>query len=89
MALGAQRGRVMRLVVGEGVGVALLGVALGTAGALALARVLASLLHEVSARDPLVFAGVAALLTLVVVAAAYLPARRASRIEPVVALRYE
>ncbi|HET7459569.1 MAG TPA: ABC transporter permease [Gemmatimonadaceae bacterium] len=89
MALGAPRGRVMRLVVGEGVGVALLGVALGTAGALALARVLASLLHEVSARDPLVFAGVASLLTLVVVAAAYLPARRASRIEPVVALRYE
>ena len=89
MALGAPRGRVLRLVVGEGVGVAMLGVALGTATAFAFARVLSSLLQGVDERDPVVFGGVAGLLTLVVVAAAYLPARRASRIEPVVALRYE
>ena len=89
MALGAPRGRVLRLVVGEGVGVAMLGVALGTGVALAFARVLASLLTAVDAHDPIVFGAVAALLTVVIVAAAYLPARRASRIEPVVALRYE
>jgi len=89
MALGAERGQVLRLVVGQGLGVALLGVALGTAGALGLVRVLTSLLYGVSAHDPLIFGGVAALLTAVALAAAYLPARRASRIEPVVALRYE
>ena len=89
MALGAPRGRVLRLVVGEGVGVAMFGVVLGTGVALALARVLATMLQDVDARDPVVFTGVAALLTVVIVAAAYLPARRASRIEPVVALRYE
>jgi len=89
MALGAGRGRVLRLVVGQCAGVALLGVALGTAGALGLARVLTSLLYGVSAHDPLVFAGVAALLAGVALAAAYLPARRASRIEPAIALRYE
>jgi putative ABC transport system permease protein len=89
MALGAERGRVLRLVVGQGVGVALLGIALGTAGALALSRVLTSLLYGVSEHDPAIFGGVVALLTTVALAAAYLPARRASRIEPVVALRYE
>ena len=89
MALGAGRGRVLRLVVGQGMGVALLGIAVGTAGALALARVLTSLLYGVSERDPAIFAGVALLLATVAALAAYLPARRASRIEPVVALRYE
>ena len=89
MALGAGRGRVLRLVVGQGMGVALLGIAVGTAGALALARVLTSLLHGVSERDPAIFAAVALLLATVAALAAYLPARRASRIEPVVALRYE
>jgi putative ABC transport system permease protein len=89
MALGAGRARVLRLVVGQGMGVTLLGITLGTAGALALARVLGSLLHGVSERDPVIFASVAALLAAVALLAAYLPARRASRIEPVVALRYE
>jgi putative ABC transport system permease protein len=89
MALGAERGRVLRLVVGQGVGVALLGVVLGTVGALALSRVLTSLLYGVSEHDPAIFGGVVLLLTTVALAAAYLPARRASRIEPVVALRYE
>ena len=89
MALGAGRARVLRLVVAQGLGVALAGIVVGTAAALGLARVLASLLHGVSGRDPLIFAGAAALLALVAAAATYLPARRASRIEPVVALRYE
>jgi ABC-type antimicrobial peptide transport system permease subunit len=61
----------------------------GTVGALGLARVLASLLHGVNGRDPVIFGSAALLLTAVAVAAAYLPARRASRIEPVVALRAE
>jgi putative ABC transport system permease protein len=89
IALGAARGQVVRQVVGQGLGVALGGVALGIVGALGLGRVLASLLVGVSGRDPAVLAGVVALLTLVAAAAAWLPARRASRVEPVVALRAE
>jgi putative ABC transport system permease protein len=89
MALGAERGEVLRLVVGQGAGVALIGIALGITGAVGLARVLTALLYGVSAHDPLVYGGVAALLTAVSLLAAYLPARRASRIDPVVALRYE
>jgi putative ABC transport system permease protein len=89
MALGASRGSVVRLVVGQGLGVALAGVAIGTLGALGLAGALASLLYGLSGRDPLVFGGSAMLLTAVAAIAAYVPARRASRIEPVVALRYE
>ena len=87
MALGAPRGRVLRLVVGEGIGVALAGVASGTLGALALARVLASLLHEVSAHDPLIYFAAPATLGLVAVGSALIPALRASRVDPIVALR--
>jgi putative ABC transport system permease protein len=89
MALGAARGRVVRQVVGQGMLVALLGVALGVAGSLGLVRLLASLLVGVSAHDPLVFAAVPLLLALTALAAAWLPARRASLIEPAVALRGE
>jgi putative ABC transport system permease protein len=89
MALGASRGSVVRLVVAQGLGVALTGVAIGTMGAIALAGALASLLYGLSGRDPVIFGGSAVVLTAVAALAAYVPARRASRIDPVVALRYE
>jgi predicted permease len=89
MALGAQRGDVMRLVVGEGAKMALLGVAAGIIGAVGLTRLMANQLFGVTAHDPLTFAAVAALLTLVALLACYLPARRAAGIDPAIALRGE
>jgi putative ABC transport system permease protein len=89
MALGAQPSRVLRLVVGQGLKLTGLGLLLGWGGALALTRLMASLLFGVSATDPATFAGVAALLTGVALLAAYLPARRAASADPVVALRGE
>ena len=87
MALGAEQWSVMRLVVGEGLVVALVGVVIGLGSAWALTRVMSSLLHGVNGRDPAVFAAVAGLLAGVALLAAYVPAMRASRIDPVVALR--
>ncbi|HEV7991489.1 MAG TPA: ABC transporter permease [Gemmatimonadaceae bacterium] len=89
MALGASRANVLRLVVAQGLGVAVVGVAIGTLGAFSLARALASLLYGMNGRDPVIFGGSALLLTSVAALAAYVPALRASRIEPVEALRYE
>jgi predicted permease len=89
MALGAQRNDVLRLVVWQGARLALMGVSIGIAGALALTRLMTRLLYGVSATDPLTFAALALMLTLVAIAACCLPARRAMRVDPVVALRYE
>jgi putative ABC transport system permease protein len=88
-ALGAQRKDLLRMVLSQGVALALIGVAAGTIAALAAGRAIASLLFSVSAYDPATFAAVAATLVVVAAAACYFPARRAMRVDPMVALRYE
>jgi putative ABC transport system permease protein len=89
IALGAQRRDVLRLVLGDGAKLAFFGIAIGIAGAIALTRVMTSLLFEVKPTDPETFAVVAILLAIVALAACYVPTRRAMRVDPVVALRYE
>jgi putative ABC transport system permease protein len=89
MALGAQRRDVLRLIVGDGAKLAFAGIVIGVLGALALTRLMISLLFEVKPTDPATFAAVAILLTVVALAACYIPARRAMRVDPMVALRYE
>jgi predicted permease len=89
MALGAQRSDVLRMVVGEGARLALLGVAIGIAASFAITRLLSSLLFGVSATDPITFASVAVLLSVVALLASYIPARRAMRLDPNIALHYE
>jgi ABC-type antimicrobial peptide transport system permease subunit len=89
MALGAQGSDVLKLVVGQGMLPALIGIGVGLAGALALTRALSSLLLGVAPGDPFTFVAGSLFLTMVALAACYIPARRAARIEPVEALRYE
>jgi len=89
IALGAQRRDVLRLVLSDGAKLAFFGIAMGIAGAIALTRVMTSLLFEVKPTDPETFAVVATLLAIVALAACYVPTRRAMRVDPVVALRYE
>jgi putative ABC transport system permease protein len=89
MSLGASRSRVLGQVILEGMRLALIGFGLGLVGAIAAGRVLASLLHEVKPSDPAIFIGTAVFLTLVALVACYLPARRAARLDPMRALRYE
>jgi putative ABC transport system permease protein len=89
LALGAGARDVLRLVIGQGLRPALLGVALGLAGALGLTRLMKSLLYEVSATDPLTFVVIALLLVLVALLACWIPARRATKVDPMIALRCE
>lgn len=89
MALGAQRGDILRLILGHGTRMAMIGTAIGIAASFALTRLMASQLFGVTAHDPLTFSAVALLLILVALGACYLPARRAMRIDPISALRYE
>jgi putative ABC transport system permease protein len=86
-ALGAQQSDILRLIVGQGLGLTLAGVAIGLGGAFALTRVMKGLLFGVTATDPATFVEAAALFLVVALAASYLPARRATRIDPMAALR--
>ena len=89
MALGAERGDVVRLVLRQGLSLTLAGTVIGLAGGLAVTQLLTHALPGVQPGDPMMFAAIVFLLTAVALAASYLPARRGSRVDPVVTLRYE
>jgi len=89
MALGAQRGDILHRILREGMLLAITGIAIGISGALALTRVLRSMLFEIEPTDPVTFVGVAIFLMIAALAACYLPARRATKVDPMVALRHE
>ena len=89
IALGAQPGDILKMVVGQGMLLALIGVAVGVGGALVLTRVMSSLLYGTSATDPLTFIGISLLIIVVALFACLIPARRATRVDPMLALRYE
>jgi putative ABC transport system permease protein len=89
LALGASRSDILRLIVGSGLRLVLIGGAIGLAGALVLTQLLSGLLFGVSARDPITIAGIISILTMVALLASYLPARRAMKLDPLDALRYQ
>jgi putative ABC transport system permease protein len=89
MALGAQPGRMLMLVLRQGLVLTLIGIGVGLAGALALARVMSGLLYGVTASDPATFAVIVVVLAVVSLVACYIPARRATRVDPLIALKYE
>jgi ABC-type antimicrobial peptide transport system permease subunit len=88
-ALGASAGSLLRLIVSRGLVLALIGLVIGVGGALGLTRLMERLLFGVGARDPMTMSSVAVVLAAVAVSACYIPARRATRVDPLVALRYE
>jgi len=89
MALGAQKIDALKLIVGQGMRLAFIGVVIGLAGSIVLTQFIETLLFEVKAIDPLTYALIASLIVLVSMLACYLPARRASKVDPLVALKYE
>ncbi|MGB9179654.1 MAG: FtsX-like permease family protein, partial [Pyrinomonadaceae bacterium] len=89
LALGAQSSDVLKMIVGQGMALAAIGIVIGLAVALTLTRLLSSLLFGVSATDPVTFTGIALLLACVAFLASYIPARKATKVDPMVALRYE
>jgi ABC-type antimicrobial peptide transport system permease subunit len=89
LALGAQRGRIMGMVLRQGLGLAMAGAALGLVGSVIVSHLMAGLLYGVMPTDPLTFVGVTLVLTGVALVACYIPARRAMRVDPMIALRYE
>ncbi len=89
MAIGARPGEILRMILGQGMALAVVGIALGLFGAFALTRLLQKLLFEVGPTDPLTFVGVALMLSAATLLACYVPARRAARVDPIIALRVE
>jgi ABC-type antimicrobial peptide transport system permease subunit len=89
MALGAQARDVMRMIMGNGLKLALAGVGLGVGAAFALTRLMASLLYGVTASDPVTFIATSLLLTAIALLACYIPGRRATRVDPITALRHD